>query len=293
MTTQERIEAFVSRAQEIVAKVEREGRKITDAEREECQRLIARAQELKDEEQLRDQINRLRAGPNAVARGGFAKAVVDAGFDLKTKPAVEIPSHQIFAASTFPGEETWRVDGPTIAPLWQDRRWLFSNLPTQNVEGASAVQDFRQSVRTLTGNAVRDLDATTDKATLDVTLTNVVESLKQVAVTIDAIPNSIFESVSSMRAYLNQEGAFQVQKALDTHVLSQIVAAAPPFGTSGTGLVARIRNGVATMRATGANPSLVVLNPTDAATLDLEADAGGYIFPTRDTGTSSPCGGSA
>ena len=155
------------------------------------------------------------------------------------------------------------------------------------------MQDFRQSVRTLTGNAVRDLDATTDKATLDVTLTNVVESLKQVAVTIDAIPNSIFESVSSMRAYLNQEGAFQVQKALDTHVLSQIVAAAPPFGTSGTGLVARIRNGVATMRATGANPSLVVLNPTDAATLDLEADAGGYIFPTRDTGTSSPCGGSA
>lgn len=69
------------------------------------------------------------------------------------------------------------------------------------------------------------------------------------------------------------------------------VAAAPPFGTSGTGLVAKIRNGVATMRATGTNPEIVVLNPTDAATLDLEADAGGYIFPVRDSGSSSPLWG--
>jgi hypothetical protein len=35
----------------------------------------------------------------------------------------------------------------------------------------------------------------------------------------------------------------------------------------------------------------VVLNPTDAASLDLEADAGGYIFPTRDSGSSSPLWG--
>jgi hypothetical protein len=94
-----------------------------------------------------------------------------------------------------------------------------------------------------------------------------------------------------MRAYLHTEGAFQVQKALDAHVMAQIVAAAPPFGTSGTGLVARLRNGVATMRATGANPTIAVLNPTDSASLDLEADAGGYVFPTRDTGSSSPLWG--
>jgi hypothetical protein len=133
---------------------------------------------------------------------------------------------------------------------------LTSTTISQNVEGASAVQDFKQTVRTLTGNAVRDLDAATDKASLDVTLTSVTESLKQVAVTINDIPNAIFESVGSMRAYLNQEGAFQVQKALDTHVMAQIVAAAPPFGTSGTGLVARIRNGVATMARLGLTPHL-------------------------------------
>jgi hypothetical protein len=109
--------------------------------------------------------------------------------------------------------------------------------------------------------------------------------------TIDDIPNAIFESVSSMRAFLNNEGSFQVQKALDAHVMSQIVAASLPFGTTGTGLVARPRNGVATMRATGANPTISVLNPTDAARLDLEADAGGYVFATRDTGSSSPLWG--
>jgi hypothetical protein len=34
-----------------------------------------------------------------------------------------------------------------------------------------------------------------------------------------------------------------------------------------------------------------VLNPSDAATLDLQADAGGFIFPTRDTGSASPLWG--
>jgi hypothetical protein len=45
------------------------------------------------------------------------------------------------------------------------------------------------------------------------------------------------------------------------------------------------------MRATGANPTIAVLNPTDSASLDLEADAGGFVFPTRDTGSSSPLWG--
>jgi len=45
------------------------------------------------------------------------------------------------------------------------------------------------------------------------------------------------------------------------------------------------------MRADGANPSVAVLNPTDAASLDLSADAGGYVFATRDVGSSSPLWG--
>ena len=52
-----------------------------------------------------------------------------------------------------------------------DRRWLCPNLVTQSVGPESAVQDFRQTVRTLTGSVQRDLDAVTDKANVDTTLT--------------------------------------------------------------------------------------------------------------------------
>ena len=289
--TQQKVDELLDRAKAIVAKAEAEERSLSRKEKADVNSILAGVDEMKDALELRAQLDGLRRGHDtAKQQGGFAQAVLDAGFALKTHPAVEMPSSAVFN-STLPAPDTWRVVGPTIAPLGQDRRFLYTNLPRQKVDGASAVQDFKQTVRTLTGAPVRELDATTDKASLDVTLVSVVEKLKMVAVTINSIPNAIFESVDSLRAFLNAEGRFQVEKALDSHVMSQIVAAAPPFGTSGTGLVARIRNGVATMRATGANPSLVVLNPTDAASLDLEADAGGYIFPTRDSGSASPLWG--
>jgi hypothetical protein len=305
-TNEQALEHHVAEARAIIALAEKENRKLTETESRQARDHIDRVKAFKamiaeqaengttrasDNTELQAQIDRLHSGVNNGPERGFAKAVVEAGFDLRAQPRVEIPSTKIFNASTLPGEETWRVTGPTIAPLGQDRRFLYTNLPSENVEGTSAVQDFKQTARTLTGTPVRDLDATGDKAKLDITLSSVTEALKQVAVTIDDIPNAIFESVSSLRAFLNTEGAFQVQKALDTHVLAQIVAASPPFGTTGTGLVARLRNGVATMRATGANPTIAVLNPTDAASLDLEADAGGYVFPMRDTGSSSPLWG--
>jgi hypothetical protein len=115
--------------------------------------------------------------------------------------------------------------------------------------------------------------------------------VSQFAVTINSVPNAIFESIDLMRQFLNTEGRFQVEKALDAHVFAQVVAASPPFGTSGSDLIAKIRNGIASMRATGANPSIVVLNATDAASLDLSADVGGYVFPTRDSGSGSPLWG--
>ena len=45
------------------------------------------------------------------------------------------------------------------------------------------------------------------------------------------------------------------------------------------------------MPADGYTPDLATLNPMDAAALDLSADAGGFVFPVRDTGTSTPLWG--
>jgi hypothetical protein len=74
----------------------------------------------------------------------------------------------------------------------------------------------------------RALDAATDKATLDVTLSLVTETLVQEAILIEDVSNAVFEAVPSLRDFLNAEGRFQIMKALDSHAMSQIVAASPP-----------------------------------------------------------------
>lgn len=240
-----------------------------------------------------DTVTRRLLGDNfgdTANHGGLGQAVLDAGFDLRSQGSVEVPlSAMEYRASTWPGAADLNKRQPITSPLGQDTRWLWPNLVTEAAGENAAVQDFRQSARTLTGTVKRALDATTDKAKLETTIALITEALSQFAVTIDDVPNQIFESVPQFLAFMRSEGEFQVNKAIDDHVMAQIVAAAPPFGTTGANLVERTRNGIATMRATGANPSLLVVNPTDAATLDLLTDAGGYIFAGRATaGSSNP-----
>ena len=293
-TATQQIAEYLEEAQGIVNRVERSGRAITKAERGRAEFVLGRVRELRDTEQLTKSIQDMNGSLNLASGGGvgFGSAVISSGWDLKSRPSVEVPVASILTkANSFPAVGEWAPVGPTTVPLGQDKRFLYPHLPTTNVEGASAVQDFKQSARTLTGTVKRALDATSDKANVDVTLALVSENLSEFAVTINDVPNAILESIELMRQFLNTEGRFQVERALDIHAFAQIVAASPPFGTSGADLIAKIRNGVATVRATGANPTVVVLNPTDAASLDLSADAGGYVFPTRDSGSGSPLWG--
>jgi hypothetical protein len=75
------------------------------------------------------------------------------------------------------------------------------------------------------------LDAVTDKANVDETLTLVTESLSQFAVTVNNIRTRCAKASKQRADWLNSEMAFQVQKALDAHAFSQIVAASPPLAT--------------------------------------------------------------
>jgi hypothetical protein len=137
----------------------------------------------------------------------------------------------------------------------------------------------------------RQLDAATDKASLDVTLTSVTEKLKQVAVTINDIPNAILESVDAPARLPQFRGFFPGAEG------ARRPRHGPDRRRGSTLRHQRHRTHRAPsqrccdMRATGANPTIAVLNPTDSASLDLEADAGGFVFPTRDTGSSSPLWG--
>jgi hypothetical protein len=269
------------------------GRSLTHAERDQAEAAIKAFQDASETITITEQIDAMRSGGTGKSSNepfGFGSAVAATQFDVKSNPSVDVDPGFLFK-STFPAVTDVNRSTPGIVPQGRDSRWLYPLLPSQQVGDLLSVQDFRQSARTVTGTVERGAIATSDKATLDVTLELVNREVKQAAVLIPGVPLNLFESVDGLRQYLNAEGTFQVQKAIDAHVFSQIVASSPLFGNTGTGLVAQVRNGVAAMRAQGAEPDILVVNPGDAATLDLTSDAGGFVFAVRDSGVSSPLWG--
>jgi hypothetical protein len=135
-----------------------------------------------------------------------------------------------------------------------------------------------------------NLGAAGSQAELDVTVELATEEARQVAVLIKEAPGAILDSISTMTAFLQTEMRFQVDTAIDAHVLAQIAAEVPDAGSSGADLIEQVRNAIAEMRAKGANPTLLVVNGSDAAALDLVSRGGDNmpVFATRATGSSSP-----
>jgi len=223
------------------------------------------------------------------ARTPFVESVMSSGFNLKAKPSVEVDGFATMKAQTLPSVTDWNRSAPGLVPLGTDRRFLFPFLPMDRPQNDASIQDFRQTARTLTGTVQRTLNATTDKADLATTTTLVNTALAQFAVTLDDIPNAVLESVPSLAAWLASEGEFQVRKAIDAHVMAQIVAATPAFGEVGTVIPVQVRNAIGAMRAVGAEPRIAVLNPTDSVTLDTYQESdGAFLFGTNATNGGSP-----
>jgi hypothetical protein len=296
---------LLDRAEQIANQAKARGGSLTATEKAEVNDLIKRAGEIKATEELRAQYDAADPAPSyavptagAKAGGSFAESII-AGLsravdphtgklDVKSGPSAEVSGYAALGAKapTLPNPTVINPTPGAITAAGRDQRFLWPNLDIRSAVGFTAVSDYKQTARTVTGDVERSPVATTDKASLGVTLEHVVTALRQFAVVVDGVPNEMLENMDNLRTFLDTEGRFQVEKAIDSHVLSQIVAASPPFGNTGTGLVEQVRNGVTAMRAEGANPNLLVLNAADAAALDLTADAGGYIFPLKDTGAS-------
>jgi hypothetical protein len=286
-------------ADEILTRSAEEERDLTSDESAQHRDVVGQLRDLDDEIErlLEAEVAEVRAKTTRepeVETRTLAGEILKRGWDLKKNPSVTIPAEELVGstvetrAQSLPAVSSWARLPGVIVPLGMDDRFLFPNLPTAPAGQASTVLDFKQSARTLTGTVNRVLSSVAAKATLDVTVAAVTEDIQQFAVVLAAIPNQILESIPAFTDFMNGEGQFQIAKALDTHVLAQIVAATPSFSNTGTSQIDKVRNQIGTMRGTGANPTLLVLSPTDATTLDLSADAGGYVFATRATGTSSP-----
>jgi len=193
----------------------------------------------------------------------------------------------------FSGSGASVVRAPAQAPP-QDRRFAYPALAQRSVDsGDLAIGAFTIEYTTgaseLTG-IERAPTATDPKAELEADVGWESKDLRQFAVTMDDVPVKVLEAEDQLRALLESEMRYRIELALDAHVISAIEAATPPSGSTGTGLVAQVRNAVAASRALGGNPDVLLLNPTDAAALDLTtAGADGmFVFATRDSGSASP-----
>src|SRR5262249_44571406 len=129
-------------------------------------------------------------------------------------------------------------------------------------------------------------------------------SLKQLAVLAPEVPSKLFDAVaglgdlSPMAAatgggllldWLRAEMAYQLNRALDAHVMAQLIAAKPGFGETGTGIINQIRQAIREHRALGANPTILVASPKLAAELDTyETTTKDFPMGTRATGSASP-----
>jgi hypothetical protein len=94
--------------------------------------------------------------------------------------------------------------------------------------------------------------------------------------------------VDGVREFLNGRGTFELQKAIDQHVVDTIVAANPQVvSAGGDDWVSEFRTAIGVARSHGANPMLTALDPLQSATLDLTTQPGSggdYLFPLRATG---------
>jgi len=205
---------------------------------------------------------------------GLAEAVSKSRFNLRSNPSVMLSGAAVFGAATK--ANVWAAStalnpshASDVAPLGRDSRFLYPHLPSKNIGNETAISDFVQSVRSLTGTTERAIDATSTKANLDLTVVASTEAIKGFAVTINSVPNIVIESNEQLGEFLQSEGQFQVSKALDDHILAQIVASTPAFGNTGSTFIDKVRNAISAMRLLGANPNVLAVNPTDLAALDL------------------------
>lgn len=210
--------------------------------------------------------------------------------------AVDLMRRPMAALTVTPSSD---LTAPTImVPFMQqaqDRRFLYPSFVRNPIDpSVMAISEYRQTGgRTVTGSVERDPVATTEKAKLALKVALETPTLKQFAGVVEEVPTKLFDVVPVLVSFLENELRYQIDIALDAHVLAQIAAAAPAEGKTGSTLIEQSRHGVAAMRALGGNPTILALSPTDAANLDVQTSGANaaYIFATRDSGSASPIWG--
>lgn len=97
------------------------------------------------------------------------------------------------------------------------------------------------------------------------------------------LTRQLIEDFVSVRAYIDGDLRYQVAKKEESQIADAMVAATLPTA-EGDDLLAAIRMGMAEVQEAGYNPTAVVLNPVDAAELDLAVMAASVAGPVTQSG---------
>jgi hypothetical protein len=311
-TPREVADALLDECAEIFNAADAEDRELDPDERSIVESHLKRAkvaQKRIQSQPINDEINllfgRLDGGPVGTdltmpGGSGVGWGAVAKGLSGKQSAKVEVPTESLLTKADAPMrrkdvtpsadiEQGTAVSLGTFMTLGADRRFLYQYLNSTPVGNELSVNDFRQvGSRTVTGDVERELTATTEKATLDLEVSFVNSPLKQVAVVIDNVPNALLDALGPLQVFLSAEAQFQLGLSIDVHCLTALENAPHTFNAEGTGLITRIRNAIGDHRTEGYNPTLLAVNPTDGAALDLTAFDAGYQFNVAAYGSSSP-----
>jgi hypothetical protein len=262
-----------------------------------------KAVEARIEQVSEEQLGLLRRiGDAESGRAGFAWSGVD-GWEKAARQLdlqrgelrVDVSAASLLAAAfprSVPSTASPLATSPGPSPAatapgaLPSSRWLYPALPSAPFGDLGDVNatDFVVTIPML-GDAAsgltgveRPVDATTTKATLTPVVSLASPQARQFAIVLDAVPSQLFDSQSALRQLLSVEVGRRLSENFDSHVVDKIEAAAPPTASTGADLLAKIRNGIADARDLGCEPSVIALTPSDAASLDLTKDDGGYTF---------------
>jgi hypothetical protein len=270
----------ISQAKAIMDRADQEGRAPSEDEITSAEGWLATANRIKSDTLMRERIGVLSGPAEPGPEGGtFFKAIRDGGLNVRS------------------GQFTSRFGlkaalGISNAPN-PAGAYLYQVLPKADAdESGLGYSDF---VVTGTGalgsgDIVRDPTSDTPKIVLDRGVEWEQGKMDQLAVIVENIPAAVL-GASAFQSYAESELRFRVDQAIDELVVDTITAASPPSGDTGADLIAQLRNGISEMRSVGSNPSIVVVDPSTAADLDLTKSTGGseeYLFPPRATGSASP-----
>ncbi len=175
---------------------------------------------------------------------------------------------------------------PGIAGLPIYSQFIYGVLPSSDCGTSVSITDFRLVARSIDDGSgsepiERDvLDGSTEKARLNLTVEGFTEDVKTLALVVEGIPRALLASESALAGLLSSEMRKNLNAALDAHVVAAIEAATPDHGGSGGSVEELVRSGITAMQLKGVTPDVVIINPTDAETVDLHTAVDSIIrFP--------------